>query len=113
MSLIADKTDHILNEIGQKDNKALMAKLYQDFNKKSSQQMLRNTFAKIMGCYKQENNKEILKELIRVVESVKSIMKIQNDDFMADGIAKEFIAQYYTPQTKERERIIKKENYKV
>lgn len=112
-SRLLDKTDRILSNIGEKKNKSLLAKLYQEFNKNNSNRMLRNTFARIMTCYKQENNQEIVKELIKVLENVKSIMRTQNDDFMADDIAKELIESEKLEAIKERDIFKKRENYKV
>ena len=110
---LVDKTDRILSDLGEKKNKALIAKLYQEFNKKDSQKMLRNTFARMMTCYKQEDNQEVLKELMRVLENVKTIMKVQNDDFMADDIARELIEHDRMEAIKERNIFKKRENYKV
>lgn len=112
-SRLLDKTDRILSNLSEKKNKSLIAKLYQDFNKNNSNKMLRNTFARMMTCYKQENNQEILKELMKVLENVKAIMRIQNDDFMADDIAKELIDNQKIEAMKEKDIFKRKENYKV
>lgn len=112
-SRLVDKTDRILSNISEKKNKSLIAKLYQEFNKNNSNKMLRNSFARMMTCYKQENNQEILKELIKVLENVKAIMRTQNDDFMADDIAKELIENEKLETVKERDIFKKRENYKV
>jgi hypothetical protein len=110
---LVDKTDRLLSDLGQNKNKALVAKLYQEFNKKDSHKMLRNTFARMMTCYKQEDNHEVLKELMRVLENVKNILKVQNDDFMADDIARELIEHNKQEVIKERNIFKKRENYKL
>lgn len=110
---LVDKTERILSDLGENKNKALIAKLYQEFNKKDSQKMLRNSFARMMTCYKQEDNHEVLKELISVMGNVKKILKVQNDDFMADDIARELIDNQKLEAIKERNLFKKRENYKL
>lgn len=112
-SRVVDKTDMLLSQIGENKTKILIARIYQDLDKKDYNKALKTTFARILNCYKQENREEILKELLRVSGNLKRIMRTQRDDSMADNIAKDLIESCKLDRLTKMNIFKKRESYNL